>query len=153
MPAGAHELLPVVARIKPQSVAAAATANSDAVDMSKFEEVLFIFNMGDYAAGNDGSVAVKVTADTASGGAFATDVTGKTLTAGSFTGSALDDAVGIIRVKAVELAAQGETLRYCRLEVTPADQDLTCAAIALGVHLGYSDAAELDLAKVKEIIA
>jgi hypothetical protein len=147
---GIHESVPVLARVKPQTITAAATVDSDAVDMSNFPEVLVIFNMGDYAAGNDGSVEVKITGDTASGGSYATDITGKALTTGTFTGSTGDDAVGIIRVTREEVAAQG--LRYIRAEVTPSDQNLTCGLVIVGSYARYNPATNFDLSDVAEII-
>jgi hypothetical protein len=148
---GAHENLPVVGRVKPQTVTADATVTTDAIDSGDFAEVLFTFNMGDYAAGNDGEVEVKVTGDTESGGSYATDITGKALTGASFTGSSGDDAVAVIRVRRDEVGAQ--SLRYIRLEITPTNQNLTCSAIAHGVDSRYGPGTNFDLAAVTEIIA
>lgn len=150
---GAHEFLPVVARIKSQSVTASATASSDAVDMKYWDEVLFVFNMGDYAAGNNGAVTVKVEASNTSNFASAVDVSGKALTAATFTGSAGDDQVGVIRLMADEMIISGTTYRYARLSVAPANQNLTCGAVALGVRGKYQPGSDYDISSVGEIIA
>lgn len=144
-----NERLAVVARIAPQAITAAATEESDGINMKYFRRVLFVFNMGDYAAGNDGSVEVKITGGT-DNASFATDLTGKTLTTALFTGSAGDDAVGIIEVSAEECAAQDVT--YIRAEITPTDQNLTCGLVALGADMRYSDSADYDLDAITEII-
>lgn len=144
------EQLSEMARIKPQTVTAAATATSDAVDMSKCDRVLFILQLGDYAAGNDGVVNASITGDTASGGSFATTITGKSISPANFSGSALDDQDAMIEVTAEEVAAQG--LRYVRLEATPTNQNLTLSAVGLAGKLEYGPGGEYDLAKVKEIV-
>lgn len=150
---GAHEQLPIVARIKPASKTAAAAATSDVVDMKYWDEVLFIFNMGDYAAGNDGSVAVKVEASATSAFSTAVDVTSKALTTANFTGSAGDDAMGVIRVMADDMVISGTTYRYARLSVTPTNQNLTCSAVAIGVRGRYQPGSDYDLSVVDEIIS
>lgn len=148
-----HEKLPVIGRIKPQAVTAAATVTSDIVDMKYWQEVLAVFNMGDYAAGNDGSVVVLVQVGNDSGLSDATTLTGKALTTATFTGSAGDDAVGVIRWRNEEMVLSGTEYRYARLAVTPSDQNLTCSAVLLGVGGRYQPGSDYDLAKVKEIIS
>mgnify|MGYP001212156296 CR=1 FL=1 len=147
------EQLTVVGRIKPQSVTATQTATSDIVDMAYHARLMVLVNLGDYAAGNDGSVAVALYSDSASNMATEADITGKALTTGSFTGSAGDDAVGIIELTAEELAAIGQTQRYVRLKITPTNQNMTVGAILLADHSRYAPAEDFDLTKVKEIIA
>lgn len=144
------EALAVVTRLKPQSVTAAATGTtSDAVDMKYYRRVLFVFNIGDYAGGNDGSVAAGVYGDTASGGSYTSAVTGKTITTASFTGSAQDDAVAIVEVTAEEAAADG--YRYLKGKITPSNQNLTCSIIALGDVSRYKPANQFDISAVTEI--
>ncbi len=150
MAAALSEELAVVARLKPQTVNAAATGETDVVDMKYFDRVMFIFDLGDYAGGNNGSLAAGIYGDTASNGSFATLITGKQLTTGTFTGSAGDDAVGILEVRGDELAAQG--LRYVKAKATPSNQNLTLNIIGLGGHARYNPASDFDLAAVKEII-
>lgn len=144
------DVLPVLARIKPQSVTAAGTAQTDVVDMSKVARVAFFLNLGDYAGGNDGSVAAGIYGDTAPGGSFTTLITGKSITPGLFTGSLLDDAEAILEVRADELATQG--FRYCRLKVTPTNQNMILSAVGLGAVAGYEPGVDFDLAAVKQII-
>jgi len=147
------EQLSVVGRIKPQSITAAATATSDIVDMRYHSRLLVLVNLGDYGAGNDGSVAVALYGDSASNMATEAAISGKLLTTASFTGSVGDDAVGVIELTAEELADVGQTQRYVRLKITPSAQNLTAGAILLGDHSRYGDAADFDLSKVTEIIA
>jgi hypothetical protein len=149
---GLHEELALVGRIKPQTISADAETTTGAIDMQKWDEVLFVYNLGDYGGGNDGTLtAAKITGDTASGGTYATDITGKALTPASFTGSAEDDAVGIIRVTREEVAAQG--LRYIRAEITPTNQTLDAGVVAVGRAARYAPANNFDLAAVTEIIS
>ena len=82
------EQLAVVGRIKPQAITKAATATSDIVDMKYHARLMVLVNIGEYAAGNDGSVAVALYSDSASNMATEAAITGKALTTGSFTGSA-----------------------------------------------------------------
>jgi len=149
--AALSEQLAVLARIKPQAVTAAATAESDAIDMKLFGKVLFVVNLGDYAAGNDGSIAGGVYGDTESGGSYATLITGKSLTTGTFTGSAGDDAISVIEVDAAEVEAQG--LRYLKLKLTPTNQNMTLGAVALGGVSRLNPASDHDIAAVKEIVS
>lgn len=149
---GAHEALPVVARIKPSSKTAGTAATSDAIDLKYWDELLFVFNMGDYAGGNDGSVTVKVQVSNASDFSTAVDVTGKALTTANFTGSAGDDCVGIIRFTAEDAVVSDTAYRYARLSVTPANQNLTCSAVVLGARGKYQPGSDYDLATVKEIV-
>lgn len=143
----------IVARIKPQSVTAASEALSDAVDMKYWDRIVADINFGDYAGGNDGSVVAKLVGATTSAGTYA-DITGKGVTAASYTGSAGDDCMARIELSATELVdALGETYRYVKLSVTPSGQNMTLAAQITGHRGDYQPASDYDLAAVKEIIA
>ena len=144
------ELFAVVARIAAQTVSAAATASSDVIDMANFHEVVFLVNIGDYAAGNDGSLACSVYYDTASGGSFANVVTGKTLTVATFTGSTGDNQHGVIHVRAEELVTEDADARYIRLKATPTNEDLLLGAVALG-RPRYQPGKNFDLSAVHRI--
>ena len=147
------EGMAVVARIKPAAKTADSEALSDEIDMKIHTRLMAIFNMGDYAGGNDGSVTVTFKAATSSGGTYSA-VTGKALTTASFTGSAQDDAVGIIEMTAEELVATlGATYRYVKLSVTSTNQNLTCGAVVLSGHSRYSWAEDNDLSAVTEIVS
>ena len=117
------EKLAVVGRIKPQAISAASTATSDIVDMRYISRLMAVVNIGDYAAGNDGAVTVQLYSDSASAMASEEAIEGKETTAASWTGSDGDDAVRIInhRRKARRV---GQTQRYVRLKITPAEQNL-----------------------------
>ncbi len=144
------ERIAVIGRIKPQTVTAAATAESGVVDMQYWDRVLVLADIGDYAAGNDGTVTGGVYGDTASNGSFATLITGKEVTTSKFSGSAQDDAVGEINIKSDEVNAQG--FRYIKVKMTPANQNLTLACMILGGDGRYEPASDFDMASVKEII-
>lgn len=147
------EQLAVVARITPAVKTAGAEVLSDAIDMQNHGRILAIFNMGVYAGGNNGSVAVVLKAATTSGGSYSL-ITGKAITTASFTGSANDDAVALIELTQEELATiKGPTYRYVKLSVTPTNQNLACGAVVLGDYSRYTAASEYDIATVKEIIA
>lgn len=147
------EQLAIVARITPAVKTAGAEVLSDAVDMQNHKRIMAIANLGVYAAGNNGSVTIKLKAATTSGGSYA-DVTGKALTTANFTGSANDDAVGVVELTQEELATiMGSTYRYVKLSITPANQNMALGAIVLGDYSRYSPASEYDLTAVKEIVA
>lgn len=141
--------LALIARTKPASTAAASTASSDIIDIGDFEQVLVVFNMGDYGAGNDGSVAVTVIGSAASDMSNSGTVTGKTLTAANYTGSTGDDAAGIINVRGDEVGELG--YRYIRVTVTPTNQALTSSVTVLG-RARYQPSSNFDLAAVKQIV-
>lgn len=145
-----YERLAVIGRTTPATVTAAATVSSDVIDMKNFRRVLFIINVGAFAAGTDGELAAAVYGDTASGGSFATVITGKAITTATFTGNANDDSVALIEVNSAEVQDQG--LRYIRCKATPANQNLPISIIALGGDIRYGLANGHNLARVLEII-
>ena len=150
----AHETAPVVARVKPQTVTADAEVTSDIIDMRYWQEVVAYINLGDYAGGNDGTVAalVEVSND---GTSFtsAANLTGKALTAASFTGSAQDDHMGVIRWKNDEMIVSGTAYRYARLSITPSAQNLTLSAVCVGFGGRYQPGSDYDISTVTEIIS
>jgi hypothetical protein len=149
----AHENAPVVARVESQTITAGQTKTSDIIDMRYWEEVVAYFNMGAYAGGNDGSVTVKFqVSNDGSGFSPAVDLTSKALTTGSFTGSALDSAFGVIRVRVDEMSVSGTDYRYLRLSVAPTNQNLTCGATVVGFGCKYGPGSDYDLSAVTEII-
>jgi hypothetical protein len=139
-----------VGRIRPQTVTAAATVTSNVVDASRFEQFAVLADFGDYAAGNNGSVAVEVYGDTTPGGSFATLITGKTISAALHTGSLGDDSSAIINLSAAELKTQGFT--HFRVSVTPTNQNLPIGLIVLGYGAAYLPAKDWNLAAVKQIV-
>ena len=147
------EMLAVVGRIKPQAVTAASTATSDIVDMRYHSRLLVLVNLGEYAAGNDGAVTVQLYGDSAANMSAEAAIEGKAITAASWTGSAGDDGVAVIELTAEELASLGQSKRYVRLKITPAEQNMSVGAILLADHSRYAKAEDYDLAAVKEIIA
>lgn len=147
-----HEKVAVVARITPAAKTAGSEIFTDVIDMRYWQEVLFVVNLGAYAAGNDGTVTVKAVVNSTSSTSGGTDLSGKALTVGSFSGSALDDAVGLIRVRADECMVSGTEYRYLYLSVTPANQNMTLGVVALGFGARYQPASDYDIAAVKQIV-
>lgn len=143
------ELLAVVERYKTQVVSAGGSPASGAIDTKYWDQLLFIIHLGDYAAGNDGTFTAGVYGDTASGGSFTNLITGKQITAASFTGSTGDDAIALIHVRTQDAAAQG--YRYLKLKMAVANQDLPLSVVVLGCGR-YEPADDFDIAAVREII-
>lgn len=123
------------------------TIKSDAVDMSKFHEAMFVLMTGVLnASGTITSIAIQESADTTDGN-FAAMSPAKTATA--LDGS--DDAKQVvINVRSDELSA-GK--RYVRLVATVSAHSQLVAAIGLGVRPRYAPASDHDLASVSEIIS
>lgn len=145
-----HELLSelagVVACIDPDAYAAGAV-NSDVIDMADFDQVMFIVMAG--TLGASATLDFAVYGDTASGGSFATAITGKSITQLTQAGSD-DDKQAIVVITAEEVAAQG--LRYLRATMTVATATSDAGMIALGGHPRYHPASDYDLASVDEIV-
>lgn len=123
------------------------TVKSDAVDMSKFHEALFILLTG--ALNNSGtitSIAVQESADTSDGN-FGAMSPAKTAT--SLAGTDDNEQV-VLNVKAEELTT-GK--RYVRLVATVSNHSgMLVAAIGLGVKPRFGPASDDDLASVGEIV-
>lgn len=140
------EGLAVVSCIDPDAYAAG-SVNGDVIDMQKYKRVMFIVMTGTLGASATVDWALK--GDTASGGSYATTITGKSITQLTQAGTD-DDKQVIVEVTAEEVAAQG--LRYLRetLTVGTATSDAGSVAIAFGFR--NSPAADTDLASVDEIV-
>ncbi len=150
----AHETLPVVARVKTQTVTAAATVTSDIVDMKYWQQIVAYVNMGAYAAGNDGSLVCKFELSN-DGTSFtsAVDATGKGITTATFTGSTGDEQMAVICLRNEECVVSGTEYRYARLTLTPTNEDLAIGAVVIGIGGRYQPGSDYDIAAVAEIIA
>ncbi len=139
------EALPVVATIDPDAYAAA-TYTTDEIDMSEHQRVLFVVMAG--TLGSSGTLDFSVNGDSASGGGFATAITGKAITQLTQAGSDSDKQV-VVEVTSEEVGAQG--LRYIQgsLVIGTAASDAAVLAIAGGNR--YNPAT--DLSTVDEIVA
>ena len=140
------EGLAIVSTIDPVSTSTA--VNGDVIDMKLYDRVIFIVATGVMAT--NATVDFLINGDVASGGSYATAITGKAITQLTKAGS--DDAKQVIvEVTADEVAAQG--LRYIRPTLTAATAASLVAMIALAGGLSYSPASGYDLASVDEIVA
>lgn len=141
------EKLAVVSCIDPDAYTAAAY-NGDVIDMKLFERVMFIVQVG--TLGSSATVDWILNGDTASGGSYATAITGKAITQLTQAGTD-DDKQVIIEVTAEEVAAQG--LRYIRETLTVGTATSDAGSIAIAGRLSYTPASSYDLASVDEIVA
>jgi hypothetical protein len=136
--------LAVVGTIDPASYNA--QTNSDGVDMRLFRRVMFVISAG--AIGNNTVTAVIKGGNDNS--TFATTLTGKSLSANTFSGSGDNNSQAIIEVMAEECATQD--VRYIRLELTPSGA-AHLSAVALAGVARYEPAVDYDLASVEQIVA
>lgn len=141
------EDLAVVAWAKPQSVTADAELLTGEIDTKYLERVVAYVLLGDYAAGNDGSVSGGFQYATTSGGSYAA-VSGKQITTASFTGSALDAQISVLELRVQDVRDSG---RYLKVGITPTNQNMTIGILVLAST--YERPADTyDIAAVKEII-
>lgn len=141
------ERVGIVATIDPDAYTAA-TYLTDAIDMALIDRVAFVVMAGDL--GSSATLDFKVVADTASGGSYATDITGKAITQLTQAGTDSDKQV-IVEVTGDEVIAQG--MRYIKGSMTVAVATSDCGVIALASSLRFQPAKYFDLASVDEIVA
>lgn len=139
----------VAGRIKPQTVAAGATVQSDVVDMSLFSKLMAVVNIGDYAAAG-GTVVIGLYGDTTAGGSFNTLIPGKSASVGAFDGLSNDDSVCVINLVAEELTALAN-VRYVRVKVTVTGQALPVGGELLAYGI-YQPSSDYDNARVLQIV-
>jgi hypothetical protein len=135
------EQVAVVAKVNPANNNNSA-ANSDAVDMSKFREAMFILVLGAVDSTNDFKLQESV-----NGSSGWQDLSGKSITQ---LGGTDDGKVAIINLKAEELSAG---YRYARAVNTVGNgtTNLTCV-VGLGLKPCYGPASDDDLAAVAQIV-
>lgn len=141
------EQMAVVGAIDPDQYAAS-TVSTDVIDMLNFRRVLFIVKAG--VLGASATLDFEVNGDTASGGTFATQITGKAITQMTKAGTD-DDKQALVEVTAEEVAAQG--FRYIRGDLTIGVAASYADVTALGAHTRYHPANMYDVASVDEITA
>lgn len=141
------ESLAVVSCIDPDAYAVGAV-NGDVIDMQKHRRVLFIIMLGDFVSTGLADWVLK--GDTASGGSYATTITGKSITQLTEAGNDSNKQV-VVEVTAEEVAALG--LRYVRETLTFTTAGADAGTVALADFSRYSPASENDLASVNEIVA
>lgn len=134
------ENLAIVATVDPDAYTTG-DQTTDVVDMSTHDRVLFIVMAG--ALGSSATLNFKVYGDTASGGSFATQITGKEITPLTQAGTD-SDKQAIVEVSGAEAQAQG--FRYLRgtLTVGVATSDAGVIAVADGRYAPVDSLASLD---------
>lgn len=145
------ERMAVVACIDPDAYTTG-DSTTDVIDMRYFRQVTFIVMAG--TLGSSATVDFVVYGDTASGGSYATAITGKSIT--QLTEAGTDsDKQAIINVTAEEVAAQtllGVPLRYIRGTLSVGTATSDAGVIAVADTLRYSDARDYDLTSVDEVV-
>jgi hypothetical protein len=142
------ERLAVIGTVDPDANTAA-TYNTDEINMKNFTRVIFIVMAG--ALGTSATVDFSVSGGASSNaGSHATAVTGKAITQLTEAGGD-SDKQAIVEVTAEECAAQG--LQYIEGALVVATATSDCAVIVLGEPAHYSNAPDVDLASVAEIVA
>ena len=134
----------VIAEIHPASYSA--LTSSDGIDMRLFNRVLFVIQ-GGVIGTQTCTAVVKGGTDNST---FATTITGKSLSAGTFSGTIDNNKCALIEVTAAEVAALD--LRYIRLDLTPSGAGLY-SAVALAGVVRYTPASDYNLAEVQEIVS
>lgn len=141
------ERLAVVATVDPDAYGTGAE-NTDAIDMLQHRRILFIILAGTIAS--TGKLDFAVYGDTASGGSYATAITGKSIT--QLTQAGTDsDKQALVEVSAEEVQAQG--LRYIRGVMTFTTAGGDAGVVAVAGDTRYQPANVFDLASVDEIVA
>lgn len=145
MTAKLSEQLAIVGTIDPEARTATGTALTDAIDMSKFEQVAFVILTNTIGATD--TVDLKLTECATSGGTY-TDITGKAITQ---LDNADDDAQAVINLRASELTPG---YRYVKAKLTHGGTAATCevCVVAIAGDARFGPASDDDLASVAEIV-
>lgn len=141
------EVAAVVATIDPDAYTAA-TYLSDAVDMSKIDQLLAVVMAGELGA--SATLDAKLTQATTSGGSYK-DITGKAITQLTQGGSDESDKQALINCRADELDIDND-YRWVKLSMTVGTATSDCCALLLGFGARYGPASDGDLATVDEIV-
>jgi len=139
--------LAVVGVIDPASKSAN-TYLTGVIDMKLHRRVLFVLMVGALTTNN--TTDFSIVGDTASGGSYATTITGKSIT--QLTQAGTDDNKQVlVEVTAEEVAAQG--LRYIKGKLVTATAAALASVIALGSDGRYGPNSGNNIAAVDEIVA
>lgn len=145
------ERMAVVATIDPAAIAAG-TVNTDVIDMRLFRRALFVVATGALGSAS-ATVDLTVYANTANSTSGGTAITGKSLAAGTFSGSVGGNnkqAVIEITAEECEAAVAGGRYVYAALEVGGATS--TACVVVLAGDARYNPASDYDLSTVVEIV-
>ncbi|MGL4553970.1 MAG: hypothetical protein ACRC33_22650 [Gemmataceae bacterium] len=138
------ELAAVVAAVDPDAYTAAAY-DTDVIDMSRFERVVFIVMAGDL--GSSATLDFKVQGGATS--APSTDLTGKSITQLTQAGSD-SDKQAVLEVSGEDLVSQDQGFRYIKGVMTVGTATSDCGVVALGMAKNLPST-DFDLASVDEI--
>ena len=142
------EVAAVVATIDPD-VQTSGEQLSDAIDMSKIDQILAIIMSG--TLGSSATLAAKLTQATTSGGVYK-DITGKAITNLSQAVSPDNsDDQALINCRADELDIDND-YRWVKLSMTVGVATSDTCALVLGFGERYGPAFDGDLASVVEIV-
>jgi len=142
------EVAAVVATIDPDVYSSGETL-SDAIDMSKVDQILAVVMSG--TLGASATLAAKLTQATTSGGTYK-DITGKAITTLSQAVSPNNsDDQALINCRAEELDIDN-AYRWVKLSMTVAVADSDAGAVVFGFGERYGPASDGDLASVVEIV-
>ena len=141
----ANERCAIVGTIDPDAYTAN-TYLTDAIDMSKFDRVLFIVAVGDLTTNNTTDFSVHASAT--SGGSYGL-LAGSAITQLTEAGSDSDKQV-LVEVKAIDVLAAGK--QFVKGVLVTATAAADAAVIALGFDPQYGPASMYDLASVDEVI-
>lgn len=139
------EALAVVGTIDPVDRTATGTALSDAIDMSKFHQVVFTLMLG--AIGATDTIDLKLTECATSGGTY-TDISGKAITQ---LGGSDDNKQAVINLRGDELTPG---YRYVKAKLTHGGTatSVLVSLLCQGGQARYKPASDNDLASVDEIV-
>lgn len=139
-----HERVGVVGTIDAKDQNNQSGVLSDAIDMSKWSEIMAILNCGDV----DNTFDLKLTEASTSGGSYS-DISGKAITQLAAHASNNDGKVCIISLKGEELSA-GKQFVKANLTVGNGTAN-PCAVIILGIPK-YGPATDSDLSDVAQVV-
>lgn len=139
------EVAAVVATIDPDAYGTGEEL-SDAIDMSKIDQLLAVVMAGELGA--SATLDAKLTQATTSGGSYK-DITGKAIT--QLVKATDDDKQALINLRADELDIDNG-YRWVKLSMTIGTATSDVAALLLGFGERYGPASDGDLASVDEIV-
>lgn len=120
---------------------------SDYIDMSKFERVMFVVQVG----ATDTTVDAAIMAATDSGGTSAAAVSGKAITQ---LGATDDNKQAILEINAAEVAALSGSKTHvaCKITVGDGSTGAYVSCIGLAAEPRFHPASDNDVASVAEIV-
>lgn len=140
-----HELASVVATIDPKDQNNQSAVLSDAIDMSKWSEILAILVCGNV----DSTIDLKLTESDASAGSYS-DIAGKAITQLAAHASNNDGKICLISLSGAELS---DDKRYVKASLTVGNGTANPVAVTILGAAKQQPATDHDLADVAQVIA